>query len=612
MAQSTDLSAEFLAATLEAGRRIREGRGEEARLSLERSVPFLCLACGEAAGPLITSEAAYLIASPSLEPKALRAIAQPVLEGLRARQEVVLLLEVWIGPAEPRQDGIPPPSFRVVPGARPPREESVQDFAKRLGRVRLRKRAASVEVATPRALLFDAAALERMGVVSLGLEVGEFFVDERGRVAPLLLANLRRQLSKALRWLFWDVTQAQEGGVNLGHAMAPRRLSRAAREVDAVLAEVASQLTFVLSATPTNLSSARSAWLQRGEELPFVYRPLRIDPLELKRKLFSAPLDRVEDPTLHAILRAVQLELDRKLTMLVDRGNRRYLWGSLQVYGAVEADELREARRLLKEISPRARGPAMGPAVSGAEVAERGRAEIRYYAAQDPRFTAEVELREDVAAGLMCSQGNLLVDASGTIPANRVEALLHHEVGTHLVTYYNGQAQPLLTLARGLPGSVALQEGLAVLAEFLAGGLYAPRLRVLAARVVAVHSLSQGASLGDTIRLLRDTHELEPRVAFDVAARVHRGNGLTKDAVYFRGLRQLLRYLAEGGELEPLYVGKIALEHLSVVIELLERGILQRPLFLPRFLSDPQSAKRLAWLRSGVGVTDLLRSAPCD
>ena len=611
MASSTDLSAESLAATLEAGHRVRERRGET-RLSLERSVPFLCLACGEAARPLITSEAAYLIAAPSLEPTLLRELTRPILEGLRARQERVLLLEVWIGPAEPAQDGVPPPSFRVVPGARAPRDEHVEAFAKRLGRIRLRKRAAVVEVSASRPLLFDAATLEGLGVVSLGLEVGEFFVNERGGAAPLLLANLRRQLSKALRWLFWDVNQAEQSGQNLGHAMGPRRLSRAAREADAVLAEVAGQLTFVLSATPTNLPHVRQAWLQRGEVVPFVYRPLRIDPLELKRTLFSAPLGRVEDPTLHAILRAVQLELDRKLTMLVDRGTPRFLWGSLQVYGAVEPDELREARKLLAQISPRARGPAMGPAVSGAEVAERGRAEILAYAKQHESFTAQVELRRDVAAGLMCSQGNLLVDAAGTIPANRVEALLHHEVGTHLVTYYNGQAQPLLTLARGFPGSVALQEGLAVLAEFLAGGLYAPRLRVLAARVVAVHSVSQGASLADTICLLRDAHELEPKVAFDVAARVHRGSGLTKDAVYFRGLSQLLRYLADGGQLEPLFVGKIALDHLPIVNELLERGILQRPLFLPRYLRDPQSTQRLEWVRTGVGVTDLLRPGQCD
>ena len=40
--------------------------------------------------------------------------------------------------------------------------------------------------------------------------------------------------------------------------------------------------------------------------------------------------------------------------------------------------------------------------------------------------------------------------------------------------------------------------------------------------------------------------------------RIYRGGGLTKDAVYLRGLLQILRYLREGGELEPLFVGKVA------------------------------------------------------
>ena len=45
------------------------------------------------------------------------------------------------------------------------------------------------------------------------------------------------------------------------------------------------------------------------------------------------------------------------------------------------------------------------------------------------------------------------------------------------------------------------------------------------------------------------------------ALRVYRGGGLTKDAIYLRGLRDLLAYLSAGHDLEPLYVGKIALEH---------------------------------------------------
>ena len=144
------------------------------------------------------------------------------------------------------------------------------------------------------------------------------------------------------------------------------------------------------------------------------------------------------------------------------------------------------------------------------------------------------------------------------IPSSRVEALIQHEVGTHVLTYHNGRAQRLRHLYTGFAGYDALQEGLAVLAEYLVGGLSRPRLRLLAARVVAAHLMIDGASFVETFRTLDRTYDFAQRTAFVVTMRTYRSGGLTKDAVYLRGLRQILDYLAGGGDLEPLFVGKIA------------------------------------------------------
>src|SRR5690606_17407786 len=131
------------------------------------------------------------------------------------------------------------------------------------------------------------------------------------------------------------------------------------------------------------------------------------------------------------------------------------------------------------------------------------------------------------------------------VPAHRVDALLQHEIGTHVVTFANGSAQPLGLLATGLAGYEELQEGLAVLSEHLVDGLDTSRLRLLAARVVAVRSVIDGADFVETYRLLAEEHDVDPTTAFTVAMRVHRGGGLTKDAVYLRGLVRLLGYLGE-------------------------------------------------------------------
>ena len=78
--------------------------------------------------------------------------------------------------------------------------------------------------------------------------------------------------------------------------------------------------------------------------------------------------------------------------------------------------------------------------------------EISYYREQLPQFTAQVVVRDDMFSGLMCSGGNLLIGHQAKISTRRAEALLQHEVGTHLLTYYNGLVEPFQLLHSGFAG----------------------------------------------------------------------------------------------------------------------------------------------------------------
>ena len=176
----------------------------------------------------------------------------------------------------------------------------------------------------------------------------------------------------------------------------------------------------------------------------------------------------------------------------------------------------------------------------------QARAEFEYYRNVWPDFSPKAEVTGRVA-GIMVSRNKLLINRNTALPASRVEALLQHEVGTHLLTYYNGRAQPFRQLYSGLAGYEALQEGLAVLAEYLVGGLDRPRMRQLAARVVAARQLIEGASFVETFHTLHHTFGLPQHSVFRTTMRIHRGGGFTKDAIYLRGLRQILDYVGRGG-----------------------------------------------------------------
>lgn len=379
-------------------------------------------------------------------------------------------------------------------------------------------------------------------------------------------------------------------------------------KVDNILADAAESFEFLLQLTPVN---GEQAWHEfarsRFQKTPaFRYRPLVVDPVVLKRNLYKAPVERVEDPALGLVFREKLDEIDRQITMLQDRNTSRFMHESIQLFGAVDDDLYNLANDLLDRISPRSREEASSGHLDAETFAEHARREISLLQLQMPNVTARVEVRPDVT-GLLVSQGNLLISSHSRIPVSRLEALLQHEVGTHVLTYQNGRAQKLRLLSTGLAGYDSLQEGLAVLAEYLVGGLSRSRLRLLAARVIAVRCLLDGATFIETFRKLHQEHGVSSRSAFTVTVRVFRSGGLTKDAVYLRGLVQILDYSGRGGELDPLFVGKIATEHIPFIKELTWRGVLKKPPLIPRYMSQPDALARLEELRGGLRVVDILK-----
>ena len=373
--------------------------------------------------------------------------------------------------------------------------------------------------------------------------------------------------------------------------------------IDARLAELEHDVNILLNTSPVN---AAEAWadFERSDfgTVPTLrLKPLDFEPDLVLRDLYDLEVETVDDPALHALFRAKRDEIARQVTALADRDTTRFLHGSLLLYGGGSPSLVTEAEELLASI------PVMPPSTSSVTAgafAEAARAEFDRYQAIQPDFPVNVEVRDDVSE-LMVSFGRLLIPETAAIRADRVEALLHHEVGTHVVTYQNGARQPLSLLTIGLPGYDETQEGLAVLAEYLTGGLDPRRLRVLAARVVAIDMLLRGADFLEVFDTLRGQHSMAPRTAWSVAIRVWVAGGNVKDAIYLRGIAQLLEAIADGIDLDLLLVGKLALVHIPLIQDLLDREVLHPPWVQPRWLDVPGAQDRLRRLREGASVTDL-------
>ena len=657
---------------------------EGGQLYLDRPLPFLVAyrrppgRCDLAAERLVTGEASYLVGEDGAEPETaavLDATVERVIRHLGGRFPCVLLAEVWTtpgfageaggpdgGPGAGSRDAAPggaetsrgpssqvdgaagrdaadlvgifpgeapPPAFRVVAAER---GTTARALASALRRVELDDRPARVELAegdpAPPDLPPLAAVLEReerSPLVRLGVEVAPVFRGgEEGPLYPRRLAELRRQWHEALDEGLAAFCRERAGlDVAAAPALGRRGVPQALWQIDRALAEVAESFDFLLQLTPVNPVEAWHDFAASGcERAPrFRYRPLTVDVDLFKRRLYEIPLERIEDPALTLLFREKQEELDRQISMLLERETPLFFHGSMLVYGEVGDELVATARDVLDRfpsgeveapIEPRPEDGAGEPdgspreRLDAARFAEIARREVAYYRRLLPELPTVVEVREDLHSGLMVSRGRLLVGAAFTTTRRRAEALVHHEVGTHVLTYLNGRAQRFRQLYLGFAGYESLQEGLAVLAEYLVGGLTAARLRTLAARVLAVRARIDGADFGETFKLLTSGYGFADEAAFTVVLRVYRGGGFTKDAVYLAGLVDLLAYLGAGGDLEPLYVGKIGARHVAIVEELALRGVLEEAPLAPRFLFETEPLARLERVRRGLAVADLI------
>ena len=66
-------------------------------------------------------------------------------------------------------------------------------------------------------------------------------------------------------------------------------------------------------------------------------------------------------------------------------------------------------------------------------------------------------------------------------------------------------------------------------------------------------------------------------------SRTVESGAFTKSLVYFRGVRAIDEFVRQGGDLKKLYIGKIAMEDLSLIESI--DGI-RPPLILPQFLRE--------------------------
>ena len=591
------------------GKRIRRNFPMGSKLVIDQKLPYICVyRFSKNPDPYISSllktQGAYLIANCDLDVSALlRQLIDVAIEDFKS----YLIIEIWNNDNVQGRKNIqvwhPGNKITATIEALEKGFHEFNDLMPGIEVTRVDSKKRHPENLEP---LIPLDELKKTGTLLVGIAIPPLFIDPESRLGyPLFFRRIRRQFAKVIKLAAYEFVRVQSDN-KFEHylTLGKTRLDNLVRSADRRISEISEKMDFILRVTPVNSTEEWARFKESNfSKLPnFSYRLISIDPEVEKRKLFNIPIENIEHPTLAFLFRDKRMELEKQLIMLEERGTKEFLHTSQSVFGEIGEEILNAATSLLNDQLPNEQ--AEYTKVNAVEFARAAEAELDNYRPYFPALPLAVKIKDNVS-GIMVSGAELLIGKHLNISERRVNPLIQHEVGTHILTYCNGHSQPLDLMYAGFAGYEQLQEGIAVLSEYLVGGLDINRLKLLAARVVAVNTLVKGADFIETFNILTKQYGFKSQTAFHISMRVHRGGGYTKDAIYLKGLVELLGYLQQGGNLALLYGGKFALKHLPLIEELTHLRILQPPR-LPAFLATTAAAEKIDKIKKGITLKDLV------
>ncbi|OQK17761.1 hypothetical protein AU255_07830 [Methyloprofundus sedimenti] len=422
----------------------------------------------------------------------------------------------------------------------------------------------------------------------LPTEVKKVFMDElSGEVYPLVLDSLKEALKEIIlsNALYFSKQHKPKVRSNKTKLLSSQ-IDPAVLKLDKKLYQLATGIETLSYINPKNLVSEKKQFFAKNYNYTpaFTYRQLEIDPFEFREKLYRLPQDDIADISIQQMYRDVIDSYATKIDLLTTIGTDKFMYNSLRYYGEPSEEDIQMANFLL---FAKPYEETLERNIDAKAAKQHFLEALKVYNIQ-----CKVEITDKIIASAMVDNAKKIIFINKSTKMNHVEidALIHHELGVHMVTTFNSDLQQLKIFKVGLPGNTHTQEGLAILSEYMTGNMNLPRLKTLALRVIAVNMMVKKHDFSHTFNTLVNEYGSNVDDAFRLTARVYRGGGFTKDFLYLRGVKDALKAY-EQGSLEGLYVGKTGFAYLKIINEMMARGMVDKPTYLPMYLQKNMHIK---------------------
>lgn len=418
----------------------------------------------------------------------------------------------------------------------------------------------------------------------LATEIKKLYCNENsGEEYPQYIYALSRGLKKAvLENAKFFIDEQTKLNVKQKYKLLTANNSGPILKADAALSSALRKLELLYYVNPVNIEQEKKRFFKSGyrHEPRFAYRPLTLDPYALKQKIFSIDIDSISDVSVQQMYRKTIEDNAALVDMLMSRGRREFFYNSLKLYGEPEDSDIKNASYLLHTADIKDEDEQQLNSGEAIKLLKQRLCDYGF------KFNIESTANLSAKAMVLNSKRTLKLRKSAVFTLKSVEALARHELGIHALTTMNSRLQPLKIVSIGLPGDTETQEGLAILSEYLSGFISITRLKELAMRVMAVNMLVKGMNFRNTFLSMKEEYGMEEDSAFYLCTRVFRGGGFTKDYVYLRGFKKLFDFYKNDSDISPLLVGKSSLRYYEMIKELISRGILKEPEYIPYFFSN--------------------------